>query len=44
MIEAGTDDVLASKSISIPGRFLDLSDYEKRYEDIFLDLLETEGA
>jgi ABC-type glycerol-3-phosphate transport system substrate-binding protein len=43
MIEAGADDILASKSVSIPGRFLDLTNYEKRYEDIFLDLLETDG-
>lgn len=42
MIEWEGDDVLVSKSASIPEPYVNLSDYEKRYDDVFLPLLQTE--
>lgn len=42
MIEGSGDDILTSKSVSIPEPYVDLSDFEKRYDDIFLPLLVTE--
>jgi ABC-type glycerol-3-phosphate transport system substrate-binding protein len=41
MIEWNGDDVLSAKSVPIPEPYINLSDYEKRYEDIFLPLLWT---
>lgn len=43
MIEWNGDDVLAGKSVPVPEPFINLSDFEKRYEDIFLPLLWTIG-
>jgi ABC-type glycerol-3-phosphate transport system substrate-binding protein len=42
MVEAWGDDILASKSASIPSEYIDLSAFDKHYEDIFLPLIESE--
>lgn len=43
MIEWDGDEVLASKSVPVPEPYVNLSDFEKRYDDIFLPLLGTMG-
>lgn len=43
MVEWGGDDILESKTFPLPGSRSDLSDFDKRYENIFLPLLRTEG-
>lgn len=44
MVGAGTDDVLQSKIEPIPSDVIDFSDFEKRYDDIFLPLIVSSGA
>jgi ABC-type glycerol-3-phosphate transport system substrate-binding protein len=39
MIEGGGDSILESKSLPIPETHINLDNYEKRYEDIFLPLI-----
>ncbi len=43
MIEWGGDAILESKVFPIPGSVVDLSNFDKKYEDIFLPLLRTDG-
>lgn len=43
MVEWGGDDILESKVFPIPGAISDLTDFDKKYENIFLPLLITEG-
>ncbi len=41
MVEAGADTILRDKVESIPSRYVDVSDFEKRFDDVFLPLIET---
>jgi ABC-type glycerol-3-phosphate transport system substrate-binding protein len=43
MIEWGGDSILESKSIPVPDDLITLDDFEKRFEDIFLPLMESTG-
>lgn len=43
MIEGGGDAILESKILPIPGSIVDISNFDKRYEDIFLPLMTSEG-
>ena len=42
MVEWGGDTILESKLAPIPETFIELNNFEKRYEDIFLPLLSSE--
>lgn len=39
MVEAGTDSILEEKLEPIPSEYIDIADFEKRFEDIFLPLV-----
>ncbi len=43
MVDGGADDILMSKLAPIPDSFISLQDFDKKYEDIFLPLIITEG-
>ena len=42
VIEAWADDILAGKVVPIPSDIIDIKDFDKKYEDIFLPLITTE--
>lgn len=44
MVDAGGDDILSQKVEPLPSDVVDLSDFDKRYEDIFLPLLTSSGT
>lgn len=44
MVGAGSDDVLMSKIESIPESEMQITDFDKRFDDIFLDLTYLTGA
>lgn len=41
MVEAGSDSILEEKVEPIPEAYIDISDFDKRFEDIFLPLVVT---
>lgn len=43
VVDAGADDILESKIQPVPSSLLPAGDFDKRYEDIFLPLMSTEG-
>lgn len=44
MVEWGGDSILESKVFPLPGSIVDLSNFDKKYEDIFLPLIQSEGT
>ncbi len=40
MVEAGADTILRDKTESVPSEYIDIGDFEKRYDDLFLSLIE----
>ena len=41
MLQSGEDDILETKIESIPSSLLDFSDFDKRYDDLFQDLISS---
>ena len=44
MVEWGGDAILESKVFPLPSSIVDLSNFDKKYEDIFLPLIRSEGT
>jgi maltose-binding protein MalE len=44
MVEHGADSILRDKLEPIPSSIIDIPSFEKRFEDIFLDLVENTGS
>jgi hypothetical protein len=44
MLHSGEDAILDSKIEPIPSEILDFSDFDKRYDDLFQDLLSSSGS
>ncbi len=44
MLHSGEDAILETKIELIPSTLLDFSDFDKRYDDIFQDLISASGS
>lgn len=44
MVDAGADNILRDKVEPIPSEYINTSDFAKRFDDIFLPLLESSGS
>ena len=44
MVEAGADTILKEKLEPIPSEYIQIGDFEKRFDDLFLPLLESSGS
>lgn len=44
MLKSGEDEILETKIIPIPDNVIDFSDFDKRYDDIFQDLVYSTGS
>ena len=44
MLKSGEDEILETKIIPIPDSVIDFSDFDKRYDDIFQDLVYSTGS
>ena len=44
MLHSGEDAILDSKIEPIPSDILDFSDFDKRYDDLFQDLISSSGS